>query len=193
MLIPEEYKNLELVDIPNEVFRGQVANYVKTMREMFANQVGLLMWGPPSSGKSAAAAILSKEVRRHYKTTMFITIWDLRDSIFNRVMYVAGKSPMQRAKEVDFLVLDGLDVEDANQKFLNLLAIERLVNVRSQQGKLTVITSRVSPRDMKTDPNFTRFWKAIEAKLHTMHSPDPKEAIRARKAYMKKLLDGGDE
>jgi DNA replication protein DnaC len=192
MLLPEEYKGSELTDLVNDAFRQSISNYVKAMRTMYEDHVGLLIWGPPSSGKSEAAAILAKEARRRFKSAMFVPIWDLRESVLNRVMFVSGKSPMQRAKEVDFLVLDGLDTEDGDAKFFNLAEIARLIGVRKQQGKLTVVTSRLSPRDMKQDPKFSKFLKGIETKLTPIDAPDPKAAITARKAHMKNLLKGGE-
>lgn len=193
MLLPPEYLGLEISDIPDGEFRNTIENYVAKMRDMFDSRVGLLIWGKPSSGKSAAAAILAKEARKRYKTAMFITIWDLRESLFNHAMFVSGQSLMQRAKEVDFLVLDGLDKADAEAKAkaFNLVEIERLINSRAQQHRLTVVTSRVSPRDMGEDSVFRLFLRATESRLLAVHSPDPVDSIRKRKAYMKQLLQGG--
>jgi len=192
MLLPQEFLGLEISDVTNEEFRETLENYVANMRDMFDERVGLLIWGQPSSGKSAAAAILAKEARKRYKTSMFITIWDLRESLFNHAMFVSGISLMQRAREVDFLILDGLDKADAEAKAkaFNLVEIERLINSRAQQHRLTVVTSRVSPMDMMQESLFSSFLKATESRLLAVHAPDPKEAIRKRKKHMKQLLQG---
>ena len=195
MLLPQEYWGLELSDIADPEFRKTTEQYIASMKAMFDNRVGLLIWGQPSAGKSAAAAVLAKEARKRYKTAMFITIWDLRESLFNHAMFVSGKSLMQRAKEVDFLVLDGLDIADSEPKAkaFNLVEIDRLVNSRAQQHKLSVITSRVAPKHMRDDSLFKGVLKATESRLLSVHAPDPKDAIRKRKAHMQELLKGGDK
>jgi len=193
MLIPEEFKHTELKDIRDPNFRKLLENYVKNMRSVYAQRMGLMIWGPPASGKGAAAAIIAKEARRRYKPGMFITIWELRESLVNKMLYTHGKTPMDRAKEVDMLVLDGLDDEDKTEKLFSLTDISRLVVSRAQKHKLTIITSRLSPRELDGDPKFEKFWAAIQNYVEPIQAPDPTDAQEARREQMRALLMGDDE
>jgi DNA replication protein DnaC len=192
MLIPQEFRKTELSDIQADSFRSALGNYINGMRSMFQNRVGLYIWGPPASGKGAAAAVIAKEARRRYKPGMFIAVHELRETLVSRKMYDVDTSPMARAKDVDMLVLDGLEDEDRDEKLLSLTELARLITTRARQHKLTVLTSRISPGELTNDSKFKRFWDEVEQYMLPIHAPDPTDAKLARREMMRKLVLGDD-
>lgn len=188
MLLPDEFYTSRLSDIEPEELRTAVSRYVKNMKTAFEQRVGLLIWGSSSSAKNMAAAVLAKAARSYCKPTLYIPIWVLRESLLTRAMYKANKTPMERAKEVDFLVLDGLEEADSSEKFFPLLDIERLVVTRAQKGKLTVITTSLSPEDFRSNSKLKKFYDAVRGYLQPVAAPEPVEAAKARRKQMKSIL-----
>lgn len=194
MLLPREFYRTELADIRAESLRQAVSNYIDNMRSAFDQSVGLLLWGPPASGKGAAAAVIAKAARSRYKPAMFISIGELRETLVTRILYKDNKTPMERAKEVDFLVLDGLDEEDETEKLLSLVDLERLIVNRARQRKLTIVTTRMTPRELAQGKGkFKKFYEAVSMYLQPVECPAPEDAVRARRDQMLKLLIGEDD
>ncbi len=131
-----------------QFFRSTLAN----MSVIKSKGYGPLICGDTGVGKTALAAMLLKEARRRKFTTFFTMVWDLRDSITNKYRFDVNTSVMERCREVDFLVLDGLVPEDKFQRVLPVSEVERLVVWRGQQAKVTIVTTRLkSPAEFKKE------------------------------------------
>lgn len=142
-------------------FKATLANMATLRRKGY----GPLICGDSGVGKTALAAMILKEARRRKYTTFFAMVWDLRDSISHRLMFDVNHTIMERCRDVDFLVLDGLEGDQGFQRILPISEIERLVVWRGQQGKVTIVTTRAKTRKDFTDQKLEGFVKGTGSYL----------------------------
>lgn len=182
---------LDHLTIWDKDFRDHIVSYVTKLSRAYSSRVGLFIYGPPASGKTAAASVVAKAARRRFRPTMFIHVWELRDAIRGRLMYKADKTPLDRAKEVELLVLDGLDEDDADERMiLTLLDIQRLITARAKQNKLTVLTSQMTATQMQeAGGKWTKFFNSIKPNIIELEAPDADDANALQADKNSKLLD----
>ena len=147
MNLPEEFWRSRVDQAP-EAVRPAVARYLKKVDEMSQNGIGLFITGGRGVGKTAIASMVLKEARSRGFTAYFSSLWELREMIRSRVMWDDDTSMIGRCQEVDFLVLDGLRGEDAQERWFGLKEIEELVRYRGNKRLVTLITTRFSFQDM---------------------------------------------
>jgi len=144
MNLPEDlwYSKVERV---LESVRPAIARYLWKTPQMVQEGIGLLIFGPKGSGKSAVASLVAKEARSRGYTVLFVKIWELREMLRSRMFFDDTTTILGRAREVDVLVLDDLRESDAAEKFFGLSEIEALVGYRGSKRKITVLTTSLAP------------------------------------------------
>lgn len=148
MNLPREFWRAKVTGVQESV-RHTVERYLLRIREMCDKGIGLLVHGESGVGKTSIAALAAKEGRARGYTVLFIGIWELREMMRSRVMFEEGVSIQDRCREVDILVLDSLGPDDANETWVNERFLADLVKYRCSYRKVTIITSRMSPDDLK--------------------------------------------
>jgi DNA replication protein DnaC len=146
MNLPLEFHADYKLDGPEaHVLRRYVLN-LGTARQ---DGVGLYLFGPPHTGKTRAAAATAKAIASYRHVVYFTTLADLREHIRTKTEFEHGMSAIEKCKKVEFLVLDNLRVPDEKDVFFNTAAIEDLLKTRKSWKRPTLITSRLTPREVK--------------------------------------------
>jgi DNA replication protein DnaC len=146
MNVPEDLWRVKIDGVPESV-RPVVEKYLLNFRTMAARGAGLVLGGQSGVGKSAIAALILKEARSLGYTSYFGVIWEVRECVRNRVMFDDSMTVLDRCREVDVLVLDGVKVEDAAERAFSLREIEDLLSVRCLRKRVSIITTRLSDKD----------------------------------------------
>src|SRR3990170_3779010 len=146
MNLGRRYWEVSLDVIPETMpYKGEVISYLAKLDRMIANGWGLFLWGPNATGKTALAAIVAKEAKRHGYTVFFIGASEYADSIIRRKPFDDVETIEERCKSVDMLVLDDLGKENRSEAgFFIETELEELVRARSNNCKATVITSNMN-------------------------------------------------
>lgn len=142
MNLPEEFWRVK-VGYVQESVRPVVVRYMKKMDDMARLGAGLLLSGGPGVGKTGVAALIAKEARSLCYKVFFIGVWELREAIRSKVMYSDSVTMLDRCREVDVLILDGLREEDAQEKWFGAREIEELLANRAARKKVTILTTRL--------------------------------------------------
>lgn len=190
MLLPESFYSLTVDDLPTEEAAKLLDRYAGKLKSAFDNKVGLLITGPADCGKEEVAAIIAKVAASFRKTGMYISVSDLRDSLIRRVNYNADKSAVQRAKEVDLLILTGLEETDSKEKFLSLKDIASLVRARANRFRLTIITTDIQLAKFEDNTELNIFLKTVRTVMQPFGLPAPETGdLSKRKALMSSLVE----
>lgn len=145
MNLPFELWNTRLAEVP-ESARAMVGNYVKNIREMARRGAGLILGGDAGVGKTGIASLILKRSRACGYSGYFVSVWELRDCVRNRVPYDGDQLVLDRCRAVDVLVLDGLKPEDANERVFGVRDIEELLQARARKAQINILTTRLSAR-----------------------------------------------
>ncbi len=134
--------------------RDFVGNYVKEMSEHWSNGVGLYLWGPNGCGKTSISVCLAKEFRRRGHTTLFIESAMLKQKIINSHQFDGTQSYMDRAVQVDVLIIDDLGKGTADRTGFGARMIDELIRARNARQVITIATSNMNPRDEEFSETF---------------------------------------
>lgn len=148
MNLPQAYWRAKVQNVAEEV-RPLVARYLLKMDQMVENGVGMIVLGEPGVGKTGIAALVAKEARSRGYVVMFTSVWELRELIRAKVRFDDELSMMQRAADVPVLILDDLRPDDVSQSWFGRAEVEALVAQRAAQRKLTVVTTQMTPRELR--------------------------------------------
>lgn len=143
MRIPQRFWFVERGNIIQEV-RGIIDKYIQNLDENLDKGEGLLMWGTNGTGKTSAAVFIALEVRRRGATAFCVTAERLRSSVLEREMFDDSQSIMERARAVDFLIIDDLGKEHPGETGFTERLFENLLRERSARKQTTVITTNLS-------------------------------------------------
>lgn len=153
--LPKEFWPASLVNVPESI-RPSIENYCHKLPTMVQDGLGFILAGStPGVGKTGAATVMAKEARLRGISAFFVTISDLRELTRTRVNFEGDQGVLDRCREVSFLALDALRVEDAGESFFNAVALEALLETRAQWKRSTVITTRMTPEE------FSKHFKGV--------------------------------
>jgi len=145
MNLPEGFWRAKVQQVP-ESLRATIVRYMHRLDEMVHRPAGLLLWGGVGVGKSGAAAVVAKEARARGYTVYFVPVWELREDIRSRTMFDDTTTTLDRCRQVDLLVLDGLRGEDAKQPMFGARELEDLLSARANRRRPTLLTTQLAPR-----------------------------------------------
>lgn len=147
MEMPQRFWNVKFEEIAPGL-REVIREYLRNMHEMLDRGDGLLLWGENGRGKTSACCFVAKEVRRTGASVLVMTAARLIDSEMESVKGV-GSSFMDRARTVDFLVLDDLGKEHQGKGEWSERLLESLLRERSGARLATFITANMGPEHLR--------------------------------------------
>lgn len=171
MNLPPEFWHARVQGIPDSV-REAATRYLTKLPDMIMRPVGLVLCGPPGVGKTGMAAVVAKETRSIGFTVYFVPVWELREDVRNRVEFESGRSILDRCREVDLLVLDGLRLEDATMPIIGAREIEDLIAARTSRLRPTIVTTRAGLRDLR-GKGFEGFVEVSQSALVSLEVKGP--------------------
>jgi DNA replication protein DnaC len=166
MNIPPEFWRAKATDLPNEDLRLMVARCCVSIKKVVENGRGLLLYGPPGAGKTRVATLIAKAARSWKFTVFYSMIWELRECVRSRIPFDDDTTIMDRCREVDVLVLDGLAEEDMDEKLVNLRSVEQLIVYRGQRRRITILTTRFTFDELRKTPRLKAFVRGTDPYLH---------------------------
>jgi len=188
MNLPREFWRAKVGGV-QEKLRPTVERYLLRIREMREKGIGLLIHGGSGVGKTSIAALVAKEGRARGYTVLFVGIWELREMMRSRIMFEEGTSIQDRCREVDILVLDSLGLDDATDTWVNERFLEELVNFRRSYRRPTIITSRLSPDDLKVP--MRRLFDATLGALVPLHVKGENLKFQRHNELIREVLGKG--
>lgn len=179
MNLPQEFWEASSKLIPSGVYPS-VKHFGLNTHEFIRDGLGFVLCGPPGVGKSGAAAVLSKIVKCYGFTVLFVSISDLREMVRSRLDFDAQTPMLERARDVDFLVLDNLREEDAKEAIVNASSLDGLIAHRVSWKRSTVITTRMTQDGLRAC--FPDVWERVRGACAflVVEGPDLREQLGAK-------------
>jgi DNA replication protein DnaC len=158
--------------------RQLLASYRQQLVPMICKGQGLYLWGNYGRGKSALAAVFCKEwLGNTGQPCYWIRHQQYASILFDKPMYNDLYTVEEWCETVYLLVIDEFQVRD-NVAFKET-AIEELIRRRADKKQCTIITSNVTPTDLKEKfPALNAVLEECVVKVK-IDGPDLREGILA--------------
>ena len=140
--VPQRFWHVTYDEVPESV-RHHLGNYLRSIDEMLDDGEGLLLWGPNGVGKTSVAALIAFEVSRRGGTAYFVTAESLRLASIDRTAFDDETTVMERALDVELLIIDDLGKEHRGGTEYAEHLIENILRVRLANRMATVITTNL--------------------------------------------------
>jgi len=140
--IPRRFWETKYDNVPESV-HGYLGNYLRALDEMVDGGEGLLLWGPNGVGKTSVAALVAFELSRRGGTAYFVTAESLRIASIEKTWFDDETTVMERAQEVELLIIDDLGKEHRSESAYAERLIENLLRVRLANKRSTIITTNL--------------------------------------------------
>lgn len=145
MRIPRRFWDVSFDQI-NEEIRPKIDVYLRNLDDKLDRGEGLLLWGNNGVGKTSVAVLIALEVRRRGASVLFTTAEGLRSSVLEGTMFDDEQTVIERARAVDFLVLDDLGKEHPGETGFTERLFENLFRERSAARRTTFVTTNLPMR-----------------------------------------------
>lgn len=142
MRIPRRFWSVRFDQVPVDI-RTDIENYLRRLDEHLDQGDGLLFWGANGVGKTSAAVFIALEVRRRGASVLFSTAEGLRQATLDRESFDDDQTVLERARSVDFLVIDDLGKEHPGETGFTERFFENLIRERSATQRATVVTTNL--------------------------------------------------
>jgi DNA replication protein DnaC len=186
MNLPREFWTAKVQHVP-EAMREKVNRYLVHLPKMLDRGIGMILSGDTGVGKTGIAALVAKEARSCGYTVFFTTVWELRECVKAKVMFEEATSVLDRCRDVDFLILDGMRPEDAKDFTFDRRSIEELLVTRGARRKVSILTSRMKVRDFQAD--FPSLIEAVQGCMVFLDVKGPNQRTE-KNAELKKTAFG---
>jgi len=138
--------------IPDGIIQKRVlARFIDSIQEHVFEGRGLLFHGEYSSGKTAAACILMKEVVKRRGTAFYISAMDLADAVIGRERFDADDTIAGRISKVDILTLDELGGSHSDKSGWGVSYIEKVVRKRTAAKKSTICITNLPIKELAVE------------------------------------------
>lgn len=125
--------------------RRAVESYLRHIDDNLDSGSGLLLWGENGTGKTCAAVVIAKEARRRGAPALFVNAEDLRIATIEQTPFHEDMTLMDRAREVELLVIDDLGKDYRGATGYSDRLFENLLRYRSANCRTTIITTNLKP------------------------------------------------
>lgn len=148
MMIPERYRSAswERVEAP-QVSTKALNKYRDKIKSAWEKGVGLYIWGPNGSGKTAIGCLLISDLRAHGQAAFFCRADRLFGSAFKDEKLSDDRPSLWRwVHEVPVLMVDDFGKSYRDEKGFSDIQLEGLLRERYDDKLVTIITSNISPK-----------------------------------------------
>lgn len=145
MRIPRRFWDATFDQIA-EVVRPKIDVYLRQLDDKLDRGEGLLLWGSNGVGKTSTAILVGLEVRRRGASVLFITAEGIRQAVLEREQFDEDQTIIERARAVDFLILDDLGKEHPGETGFTERLFENLFRERSAAQRTTFVTTNLPMR-----------------------------------------------
>jgi DNA replication protein DnaC len=141
---------------------------------------GLWLSGRNGIGKTTAAVVLAKEVRRTGAPVLFVAAHELCEGAVKKARFNDEMLLSERAETVDFLVLDDLGKEHLGSSGFTHQFLENLLRKRVNAGQATLVTSNIRPEELRKryHTSFVEFVKELGACVSVTDAKDLRNEIQ---------------
>lgn len=138
--IPIKYVKLKLDNIEDIVLKEMVSSYINNIKKAHEDGIGLYIYGPNGTGKTAIEVIIMKEVIKLGYTAKYYQFSYVIDKFYNR-----EDNNINDFITCDFLILDDIDkAYIANNSTYPLSKLDYILRYRCQRNMVTIISSNLS-------------------------------------------------
>lgn len=147
MRLPERFWDTSFAQIDPDL-QPVIESYLRKIDDHLDKGEGLMLWGKNGTGKTSAATVVAKEVRRRGASVLYVTAERLRQSVLEKEMFDGDQLLVDRARRVDFLLLDDLGKEHSGSTGFSERLFEDLVRERSSQKRAIFLTTNQDTKEM---------------------------------------------
>lgn len=163
MNLPEEFWRTKLDPVPatettparpgvDKSVRIEVESYLLNINARLVDGIGLILCGGIGSGKTAIASLIAREASAWCHSVLFVHVDELRDLVASHTYWNDQTTVLERARRVDFLILDGVRGDIKEDKVFGHIELESLLSGRAAHKRPTIVTTRL---------NFSKFGAAF--------------------------------
>ena len=146
MRIPRRFWEVTFDQIEPDL-KEVLRNYLRNLDTMLDGGNGLLLWGENGRGKTSSACFVAMEARRTGASVLMLTSASLIESVLEKTEVEEGLL-LDRARTVDFLLLDDLGKEHPGKSGFADRVLENLLRERAAARLATFITTNMSPEGL---------------------------------------------
>lgn len=148
MCIPKTYWYCKLAEIPDECpHKKLLEKYVSKIEFNVNEGHGLLLWGDYGQGKTGLTSIILKAGASVGIIGLWIRAANVIKYVMEKVRFDANETMLERAYNVDLLVLDELVLYGDDRQ--SDTVIENLIRERINEKKTTIITTNLNPAGLR--------------------------------------------
>lgn len=121
--------------------KPNIEGLLSRFHEMQRRNISLYVHGEEGTGKTGVGVVLLKEARHWGYSAYCASVADLREAVRRHEMFDTDSTVFDRARTVDFLLLDDVGISDNKEKMFSLHEVRNLVLGRWDHGLVTIVTS----------------------------------------------------
>jgi primosomal protein DnaI len=147
-LLPEEHWYAVVSKVQDSSNPDLIQSWLEDPTEhLESSSKGLYIYGQYRRGKSSLAALIMKLSLARGIYGLWLNYRDLPGYVINKDLFTDNQTILERAKEVELLVIDEFYPE-VRTGFFPVKTLDDLIRDRLQKNKTTIITSNCSPNDL---------------------------------------------
>lgn len=144
--IPQRHWGASLDVIPDGTeYKAIIARYFTDLESMIREGVGLLLWGPYRSGKTAIACLLAREVLRHCVSVYFTEAFFLVTGMIGENKAATSLKMLRSG----LLIIDDLGMEHGKE--FTHATVDLVLRHRAERQRATIITTNLEPGGLEQE------------------------------------------
>ncbi len=142
--LPQEALQWSIDTVQDATARQHLKKYESRLTDMLDRGTGLILSGDVGVGKTVAAALLGKTAMTWQYSVLMISHTSLQESLTSFEVNGDGFSLKERIRQVQLLILDGMNEGFLVDQKFGPLQVEELISRRNQKQLVTMLTTRLS-------------------------------------------------